>query len=143
MNSDDAIRASDGDREKAVAILRDAYATGRLTLAEFDDRTSAAFASRTWGELRKLTSDLPVQPALGPGWPAPAPAAPAGPAGSQPAAGEGGGGRVTRPGLARLLPALPIVFVWVAISLYARSPGAYVPIVVLLLMGLKLAGGRP
>ena len=60
MPTDDAIRASDADREHAVGLLRDGYACGRLTLAEFDERTTAAFASRTWGELRKLTRDLPA-----------------------------------------------------------------------------------
>ena len=60
MSTDDAIRASDADREHAVGMLRDGYATGRLTLAEFDDRTTAALTSRTWGELRGLTRDLPA-----------------------------------------------------------------------------------
>ena len=60
MPTDDAIRASDADREHAVGMLRDGYATGRLTLAEFDDRTTAALTSRTWGELRGLTRDLPA-----------------------------------------------------------------------------------
>jgi len=72
MPTDDAIRASDADREHAVGLLRDGYACGRLTLAEFDERTTAAFASRTWGELRKLTRDLPA-----PGQRPPLPAAPA------------------------------------------------------------------
>ena len=73
MPTDDAIRASDADREHAVGVLRDGYACGRLTLAEFDERTTAAFASRTWGELRKLTRDLPA-----PGQRPPLPAAPGG-----------------------------------------------------------------
>ena len=65
MASDHTIRASDVDREVVVATLRDAYTAGRLTLEEFDERTSAAYASKTWGELRKLTEDLPSQPVLG------------------------------------------------------------------------------
>lgn len=64
MTSDGGIRASDSDRENVVEILRDAYSTGRLTMAEFDERTTAAFAARTWGELRKLTADLPQQAKL-------------------------------------------------------------------------------
>ena len=47
-----------------MATLRDAYTAGRLTLEEFDERTSAAYASKTWGELRQLTEDLPSQPVL-------------------------------------------------------------------------------
>src|SRR5215468_11052348 len=63
MASDHSIRASDQDRDAVVATLRDAYTAGRLTLEEFDERMTAAYASRTWGELRKLTEDLPA-PAL-------------------------------------------------------------------------------
>src|SRR5215475_13146180 len=79
MASDHLIRASDQDRDVVVAVLRDAYTAGRLTLEEFDERMSAAYASRTWGELRKLTEDLPSQPILGsdvPGRPLPAPMLP-------------------------------------------------------------------
>lgn len=138
MTTDDAIRASDGDREKVVTILRDAYVAGRLTLAEFDERTGTAFASRTWGELRKLTSDLPAGQVPGPRLPAPPAERDPVPA-ARPACGE----PTASPGLARLIPALPIVFVWVVISLSAHSSAALVPIVVLLLMGLKFAGSRP
>jgi hypothetical protein len=62
--SDGSIRASDDDRERVVAVLREAYSEGRLTLDEFEDRTSAAYAARTWGELRELTVDLPSRPAF-------------------------------------------------------------------------------
>lgn len=58
------IRASDADREGVVTILRDAYTEGRLTLDEFDERTTATYTARTWGELQDLTADLPVQPVL-------------------------------------------------------------------------------
>jgi Domain of unknown function (DUF1707) len=65
MATDDTIRASDVDREAVVATLREAYTAGRLTLDEFDDRMAAAYAGKTWGDLRGLTADLPVQPVLG------------------------------------------------------------------------------
>jgi hypothetical protein len=65
MATDDPIRASDSDREVVVGALRDAYTAGRITMEEFDERTSAAYAAKTWGDLRKLTADLPVQPILG------------------------------------------------------------------------------
>jgi hypothetical protein len=61
----DHIRASDHDRDAVVAMLRDAFSEGRLTLDEFQDRMAVAYAGRTWGDLRKLTADLPVQPSLG------------------------------------------------------------------------------
>jgi Domain of unknown function (DUF1707) len=65
MATDDPIRASDSDREVVVDVLRDAYTAGRITMEEFDERTSSAYAAKTWGDLRKLTVDLPVQPILG------------------------------------------------------------------------------
>jgi Domain of unknown function (DUF1707) len=65
------IRASDMDREAVVAVLRDAYTAGRLTLDEFDERTSAAYAGKTWGELRALTADLPEMPEMGADLPGP------------------------------------------------------------------------
>jgi hypothetical protein len=65
MATDDPIRASDADREVVVATLREAYTAGRLDLEEFDERTTAAYESKTWGDLRKLTADLPSQPILG------------------------------------------------------------------------------
>jgi len=65
MATDDLIRASDVDREAVVSTLREAYTAGRLNLDEFDERTSAAYTAKTWGDLRELTADLPVQPLLG------------------------------------------------------------------------------
>jgi hypothetical protein len=62
--TDASIRASDDDRERFVAALREAYTEGRLTLDEFEERTSAAYAARTWGALRELTEDLPAPPVL-------------------------------------------------------------------------------
>ena len=72
MATDDLIRASDVDREAVVTTLREAYTAGRLTLDEFDERMAAAYAGRTWGDLRALTADLPVQPVLGTDIPGPA-----------------------------------------------------------------------
>jgi hypothetical protein len=65
MPTDDPIRASDADREVVVDTLREAYMAGRLTHDEFDERMSAAYSSRTWGDLQQLTTDLPSQPLLG------------------------------------------------------------------------------
>jgi hypothetical protein len=45
------MRASDAERERAVARLRDAAAAGRLTIDELDERTAVAYAARTVGEL--------------------------------------------------------------------------------------------
>ena len=56
---DDRIRASDADRERVAARLRDHYAEGRLTSEELDERTSAALHATTFGDLRRVMADLP------------------------------------------------------------------------------------
>ena len=58
-----ALRASDADRERTVAVLRDHAAEGRLTLEEFTDRMSRAYLARTNDELEQLVRDLPATPA--------------------------------------------------------------------------------
>ncbi|MGH3159009.1 MAG: DUF1707 SHOCT-like domain-containing protein [Streptosporangiaceae bacterium] len=87
MASDGGMRASDSDREKVVEVLGSAYTEGRLSLDEFDDRTTAAYAAKTWGELRTLTGDLPVGVSLDVQSPATQPdlslTPPAGPGGPQ------------------------------------------------------------
>lgn len=52
------LRASDADRERVVALLRDAYGDGRLTPDEHAERVEGAYAARTLGELSALTADL-------------------------------------------------------------------------------------
>ncbi len=59
MAGDPRLRASDEDRERAVADLREHLAVGRLTLEEFSDRLDRAYAARTTGELDELMTDLP------------------------------------------------------------------------------------
>ena len=54
-----AMRASDRDRERAAGVLSDAYAAGRLDLAELRRRAAAVYSARTWCQLRDLTADLP------------------------------------------------------------------------------------
>ena len=63
--TDRPIRASDQERESVVDVLRDAFTDGRLTFDEFEERTAAAYAAKTWTELRVLTSDLPAGPLFG------------------------------------------------------------------------------
>lgn len=54
------MRASDRDRAVIETVLADAFAEGRLTRAEYDERTEAALSSRTLGDLVPLVQDLPV-----------------------------------------------------------------------------------
>jgi Domain of unknown function (DUF1707) len=59
MASDPGTRASDADRDRIVAALRDHMIAGRLTPAEFDERLDRAYAAKTVGELDDLMADLP------------------------------------------------------------------------------------
>jgi Domain of unknown function (DUF1707) len=60
MAGDPRVRASDADRERTVALLREHHAVGRLTAEEFSDRVDKAFAARTLGDLEALLADLPA-----------------------------------------------------------------------------------
>jgi hypothetical protein len=67
------LRASDADRDAAAAVLCAAFAEGRLTAGEHEQRLGAAYGARTWQQLRQLTADLPA-----PAEPVPPAAMPAG-----------------------------------------------------------------
>jgi hypothetical protein len=56
---DDRIRASDADRDRVTARLREHFAEGRLTQDELDERVSAALNAKTFGDLRPVMADLP------------------------------------------------------------------------------------
>lgn len=53
------MRASDADRDRVAAVLREHTAEGRITMDEFNERLEQLYKSRTYGELAKLTADLP------------------------------------------------------------------------------------
>ncbi|MGH3049913.1 MAG: DUF1707 SHOCT-like domain-containing protein [Gaiellaceae bacterium] len=61
--SDIEKRASDAEREQAVARLREASTEGRLTLEELADRTALAYRAQSHGELDRVVADLPAAPA--------------------------------------------------------------------------------
>lgn len=54
--------ASDADRERACALLRDHYAHGRLDLDEAGGRIEAAQRARTVAQLRDALRELPGDP---------------------------------------------------------------------------------
>jgi Domain of unknown function (DUF1707) len=56
---DPRIRASDADRDDAIAQLREHFAAGRLSAAEGQDRIGQALEAKTLGELDELMTDLP------------------------------------------------------------------------------------
>jgi hypothetical protein len=57
---DPRIRASDADRDRAAALLREHHAAGRLTAEEFHDRMDKALDAKTVGEIEELMADLPA-----------------------------------------------------------------------------------
>lgn len=57
------MRAADSDRQVVADKLKTALDEGRLDLHEYDERLQAAYAAKTYGELDRLLTDLPV-PAL-------------------------------------------------------------------------------
>lgn len=69
VRTSDALRASDEDRFAVSERLRDATASGRITLAELDDRLDRAWAAKTRGDLTPLTDDLPSESTADPGPP--------------------------------------------------------------------------
>ncbi len=56
---DPHLLAADADRSAVVTRLDASLTDGRLTLAEYEDRSARAHAARTYGELTELTADLP------------------------------------------------------------------------------------
>lgn len=61
------VRASDGERERAIELLRDAAGDGRLTFEELADRVEAAGGAVMRAELDVLTADLPAPAAAATG----------------------------------------------------------------------------
>lgn len=56
---DDRFRASDRDRDRAAALLREHFAAGRLTRPELDERVTATLNAKTRGDLRGVLAGLP------------------------------------------------------------------------------------
>jgi DUF1707 SHOCT-like domain len=139
--TDRPIRASDKERDSVVDVLRDAYTEGRLTLEEFEERTSAAYASKTWADLRELTTDLPFEPVLGADLPQRQPHRQSVAHQVVPSAPRTRQGGHYRP-LGRLLP---VIFVWIMIAAAAGSPdtAAALSVVFICLLACRVGyGGR-
>ena len=58
--SDPRLRVGDAERTLVIDQLADHHAAGRLTLAEFEERMTSAWAARTGAELEVLVRDLPA-----------------------------------------------------------------------------------
>ena len=57
-----SMRSSTADRERAIDVLKAAFAEGRLSREEFEQRAGQAYRSLTYAELGALTADLPAGP---------------------------------------------------------------------------------
>lgn len=53
-----AVRATDADRDRVAAALQAAFAEGRLTMPELEQRVAAAYAAVTDAELATIVRDL-------------------------------------------------------------------------------------
>ncbi len=94
------MRASDADRDVVLAELSEHFQAGRLTSDELEERTGQALQARTFGDLARLTADLPSS------------------APTRPAVGATGGA-LTRPG--GRLPLAPVVLGLVAVAVVAGA----------------------
>lgn len=54
------MRSSAADREQTIDVLKTAFADGRLTIQEYEDRVGLALGPLTYADLAALTSDLPA-----------------------------------------------------------------------------------
>src|SRR5450755_234814 len=59
-SSTPSLRASDAERERAADLLRQAMASGRLTVDELDDRMRLVLGAQTRTELERLVGDVTV-----------------------------------------------------------------------------------
>jgi len=135
---DRPIRASDQERQSVVDVLRDAFTDGRLTLDEFEERMTAAYAAKTWTDLRQLTGDLPVEPLLGADLSLR-------PQAAQPQAVTPAAAPNQRRGERPLGRLLPVVFIWILIAAAAGSPdtAAALSVVFICLLACRVGyGGR-
>lgn len=133
MTADNEIRASDHDRDSTVAVLRDAYTAGRLDLDEFDERTTAAYTAKTWGDLRRLTTDLPAAPHVGADLPVGA---------VDPVPVEEPDQLAAHRSRWPFAPMIPLALVWLAIAATAHSPELVLPLVIIALFTFRAAAWR-
>lgn len=75
--SDNDLRVGNPERERAIALLNDAFASGYLEIVEFEDRSGLVYTAKTRRELRTALEDLPSASKLFPESPASAPTGPA------------------------------------------------------------------
>ena len=139
------LRAADSDRAAVATVLGEHMAAGRLSVDEYDERLSRAYAARTYGDLDQLTADLPstrrpqaAQP-VAHGHPYPARARGSGP--------WNAGGSTAAAWRSWLSTALIVVTIWAVASIASTSFLYFWPIWVIgpwgaVLLSRTLTGGN-
>jgi hypothetical protein len=122
------MRASDADREIVRVMLADAYADGRLTREEYDDRLNTLYGSRTLGEVSSLLTDL-----VPPDGPATVPA-PLRPADLRTRGARKWRRDVEESFVAFLFPTIICTVIWIAVT----GGGFFWPVFPMLFLGLNL-----
>lgn len=107
MAAESGVRIGDAERERVATSLREHFASGRLTMEEFQQRLDAAFAAKTDADLAKITRDLPHADPYAAPWPPSQRYSPPVPS----PAGAGQGQRSQRPG------SRPLSFLWACMAL--------------------------
>lgn len=64
------MRVPDAGRERAIDVLKAAFAEGRLTREAHAERVGRAYGSRVYAELAAVSGDLPAWPLRGAAFPA-------------------------------------------------------------------------
>ncbi len=123
-----SMRASDADREIVRTVLADAYADGRLTREEYDERQNTLYGSRTLGEVSSLVTDL-----VPPDGPAAVPA-PLRPADLRTQGARKWRKEVEESFAAFLVPSIICTVIWIA----AAGGGFFWPLFPMLFLGLNL-----
>ncbi|WP_223245569.1 DUF1707 and DUF4190 domain-containing protein [Streptomyces sp. CBMA156] len=60
------MRAGHADRDRTLDVLKAAFAEGRLSVQEYEQRHEAVAAAQTYGQLAALVADLPSGPMTAP-----------------------------------------------------------------------------
>jgi hypothetical protein len=135
------LRASDNDRAAVASALGEHMAAGRLTLAEYEDRLTHVYETKTLGGLAELTADLPPTAA--------APLAPA-PTYTPAARGHGCSGSWAAAGHSSwrswATTASIVLTVWLVLTLTTGTAGFFWPIWVIgpwgaMLLARTVSGG--
>jgi hypothetical protein len=143
---DPHLRAADADRAAVASVLGEHMAAGRLTLAEYDERVTRAYAAKTYGELAELTADLPALPGKG-GALGTTPVGPPVPANRPvPEAARHGRGSVADAWRAWLTTGLVVTTIWLITSLASGEFHYFWPVWVIgpwgaVLLATSITGG--